>query len=298
MRFSSLFSLFILILCGLVQAAEVTTGQLDLPSFDVPGTPILFDPMSIEQAFLTKQFNIFVKEGVPPVALRRALSFYLKAYGKSIMAKATNKVVEVTLRNDRFIGIADFTLPSTQKRFYLLDIQTGTVEKHYVSHGAKSGFKWAQIFSNEPDSKKTSLGFYITGRTYQSHAFESRALKVYGIEPSNFNAYARDIVIHQADYASPKFIEDLRAHYEKTGDKKFSPRLGRSFGCFAFDPAVAQDVIDKLSGGALIYAYVKGAERQLLKSPQTQAIIRVDPATDVGVDTEEELLQRVVKPKK
>ena len=298
MRISSLFSLVIYIVCGLAQSAGVSSSLSDIPRFDVVGTPILFDPLSIEQAFVTKQFKVFVDQGVPAIALRKALSFYLQTYGKAVLAKANDKTVAVTLKNDRYMGIADFTLPSTEKRFYLLNMQTGEVEKHYVSHGAKSGFKWAQIFSNELNSRKTSLGLYITGNTYQSTAFESRAMKIYGIEASNFNAYARNIVIHQAHYASPQFIEDLRAQYEKTGDKKFSPRLGRSFGCFAFDPAMAQDIIEKLKGGALVYAYVKGAERQLLQTPHAQEVIRVNPALDVGVDTEEEILQRVIKPKR
>lgn len=295
MNIPRFFSLLISLFCVITQAAPGTLmGLSQMPLYTLPGSPILLNHESVAQVFMFKEFNHFIKLGVPKVALRRALGFFFQAHGTTLMAKASQDIVPVTFGNERYLGIADYTQPSTEKRFYLLDLKTGRVEKHYVSHGLNSGKNWAQFFSNESGSRKTSLGFFITGGTYQSKAFESTAMKVYGIEATNFNAYSRNIVIHQAPYASPQFIQRLKTQFEDTHDAKYSPRLGRSFGCFAFDPDVAQQIIKKLKGGALIYSYVKDAEKQLLESPEDQQVIRVNPAFDVGEDTEEELLQRVV----
>jgi hypothetical protein len=294
------FAIFFLLFCSLTFAmdnASKMTGVLEVPGFELSGNPLLVDPMDLAKSALIKKVNGFVKQGVPEEALRRALGVFLKIYGQKLSAKATRSVVEIEARNDRYIGIADYTLPSTRKRFYLLDLLTGRVEKHYVSHGKKTGFKWAQFFSNIPNSEQTSLGIFITGPTYQSKAFESTAMKIYGLEATNFNAYSRNIVIHQADYASPLFIERIRAELENSKEPKGSPRLGRSAGCFAFDPAVAQNIIEKLKNGALIYSYVKGGSKQIAVSPESQSVIRFNPALDTGVDTEEEILQRVIQPK-
>lgn len=313
MRFSSFLSLAFLVL-GLGTSALAqsrTVGQLsDLPSFEHfenprspsarPQSPTSEGArLNVEHILMLKKFNHFVKQGVPPEALRRALEFFLQTYGQTMRVKADlNETSTVSVRNDRYLGIADYTQASTARRFYLLDLKTGLVEKHYVAHGASSGFNWAQAFSNEIDSRKSSLGLYLTGDIYESRAFKSPAMKVYGLEATNSNAFARDIVIHQADYASPRFIMNLKQKFEDTKDSKYTPRLGRSWGCFAFDPKVAQKIIQKLKGGALIYSYVKGAEKQILESSQYQDVIRVNPALDVGEDTEEELLQRVIEPKK
>src|ERR1700759_1068214 len=57
------------------------------------------------------------------------------------------------------IGIADFSQPSSQPRFHLVDLQNGTVESHLVCHGrgsdpAHSGY--LQRFSNDFGSYATS----------------------------------------------------------------------------------------------------------------------------------------------
>lgn len=286
------------ILCSvLIGSVSLAAGPVEMPN--LLSVDHISQPITIQHVLVLKKFDAFVKQGVPPEALKRVLEFFLQSYGQTLMAKAITNPVPVVLANDRYIGIADYTQASTEKRFYLLDLKTGLVEKHYVSHGTRSGFNWAQSFSNVPQSNKSSLGIYITGGIYQSPSFESPAMKIYGLESTNYNAYARSIVVHQAPYASPDFINNLKVLYEKTKKPVHKPRLGRSQGCFAFDPAVAQKIINKLRGGALIYSYVKGAERQILESPQYQDVIRINPSLDVGIDTEEEVLQRIIhRPKK
>ena len=75
-----------------------------------------------------------------------------------------NKLIEEgKLLNDSIISIIDFSLPSNQKRLFILDI------KHYkilfntlVAHGRNTGREWATSFSNLNSSFKSSPGFYIT----------------------------------------------------------------------------------------------------------------------------------------
>ncbi len=270
-----------------------SSGLSELPSYSADAAQRQQNgQISLQHILMLKKFHHFVKQGVPAEALRRAFEVFYENYGQTVAAKAVDQPVHVRFRNDRYLGIADYTQPSTNKRFYLVDLKTGIVETHYVSHGMESGKKWAQVFSNKHDSNQTSLGIFITGGIYQSRAFKGLAMKLFGLDGTNNNAYSRYIVVHQADYASPNWIKKLEAKFEETKDPKYTPRLGRSQGCFAFDPAVAQTIIQKLSGGALIYSYVKGAERKILESPDYQEVIRVNPADDVGEDTLEEILQR------
>src|SRR3712207_6030410 len=42
------------------------------------------------------------------------------------------------IRHGDIVGIADFTKPSANQRFYLLDTNTGRVTTHLVSHGRGS----------------------------------------------------------------------------------------------------------------------------------------------------------------
>ena len=132
--------------------------------------------------------------------------------------------------------IVDFSLPSNRKRLFLFDLSKGTVERYLTSHGSgsdprNSGF--ANSFSNEPNSKKSSLGLYLTLNVYYGQ--HGRSLRLRGLDPSNSNAEERAIVMHPADYVS-----EARSY------------AGRSWGCTALDPAVADRVINRIQGGALM----------------------------------------------
>ena len=50
----------------------------------------------------------------------------------------------------------------------------------YVAHGRGSGGEFARSFSNRPESHKSSLGFYVTGRTYSGQ--HGLSLQINGIE--------------------------------------------------------------------------------------------------------------------
>jgi hypothetical protein len=140
------------------------------------------------------------------------------------------------------IGIADFSRPSSEQRFHVVDLQNGTVQSHLVCHGRgsdpdHSGF--LERFSNDFGSYATSNGTYVTGDYYQGKY--GLSLRVRGLDWSNSNAESRAIVIHNAWYAEPQMIQ---AH----------GMLGRSEGCFAMPKASQYEVMRRLAGGRMIYA--------------------------------------------
>ncbi len=144
--------------------------------------------------------------------------------------------------NSSVITIIDFSKPSSEKRFYVIDlVEEKIVKKTYVAHGMGSGANYAEKFSNTPGSKMSSAGFYLTDKTYNGkHGY---SLKLRGLEEGiNDNAYKRAIVIHGAWYVSEEFIK-------KNG------RLGRSWGCPALEENEAKEIIDLIKNKTLLFIY-------------------------------------------
>ena len=140
------------------------------------------------------------------------------------------------------ISIIDFTKPSTEERFFVIDLEHKVLKyKCYVAHGRNSGDNYAKSFSNDRESLKSSLGFYLTAETYSGvHGY---SLKLDGQEKNiNDKARLREIVIHGAEYVSDEFI------------KKYG-RLGRSWGCPALPINISKEIIDVISGGSCLFIY-------------------------------------------
>lgn len=140
------------------------------------------------------------------------------------------------------LGIIDYSLPSTARRFWVLDLETRRVLFHeFVAHGRGSGDTYATSFSNKAQSYKSSLGLFITESTYRGK--HDLSLRLHGLEPGiNDNARSRAIVIHGAWYVDEGMIS-------KQG------RMGRSLGCPSVKESVARPLIDTLKDGNLIFAY-------------------------------------------
>lgn len=144
--------------------------------------------------------------------------------------------------NHDVIGIADFTKPSRESRFYIMDLRTGMVTQHLCAHGrgsdpAHSG--WLAYFSNSYGSEATSNGAYLTGDTYFGKYGHS--MRLYGLDHTNNNALQRAIVVHSAWYAEPAQVE---AH----------GKLGRSEGCFALPGISHAEAMTRLGSGRLLFA--------------------------------------------
>lgn len=229
-----------------------------------------------EHLQILKHYNRFVAQGVPEPALKRSLDFFFQAYGRKMNVQAAQALHVVEYKNDRYMVIIDYSLPSTEKRLYLLNLTTGDVERHLVAHGAKSGRKIAKEFSNVVDSNQTSLGFYMTGTPYVGRF--GLSLKLYGLESSNDKAFERFVVMHGAWYVSEEHI------------KKYG-RLGLSLGCPALERSVAQRLIPLLKTGTLIYAYHKDLAHEAILRPNYQVLDHVDTPDDTPEPTQEELDQ-------
>lgn len=138
------------------------------------------------------------------------------------------------------LSIADFDQSSKKKRLYIIDLaKREMLLNTWVAHGQNSGFDDAVKFSNKNDSFTSSLGFYITGEVYRG--IHGRSLKLDGMDQGfNDNARSRSIVVHGAAYVSEGTINALG-------------RLGRSQGCPAVAPQVADQVINTIGDKTVLF---------------------------------------------
>lgn len=146
------------------------------------------------------------------------------------------------IAKDDVISIVDFSLPSSSKRLFVIDLNSFKVLYcTYVAHGYNSGLEYANQFSNKPQSNKSSLGFYKTLGTYMgAHGY---SLKLQGLERGiNDNANRRDIVIHGAAYVSEGLI-------------RAQGYLGRSQGCPAVPEKLHKPIINKIKNGTCLFIY-------------------------------------------
>jgi len=161
--------------------------------------------------------------------------------------------------NRRFITIIDYTKPSTSRRLFLINMESGEVQRFLVSHGRNSGRLYATRFSNRPESYESPLGFFLTGRKY--YGGHGPSLELYGLQRGiNDNTACRGIVMHGAHYAGWGAVAANSAYG--------LGRLGRSLGCPAIPMEVAENVIEKIKGGSLLYMYAKNAEQDFTAETQ------------------------------
>lgn len=146
------------------------------------------------------------------------------------------------ITNDSIISIVDFTQSSAKKRLFIIDL------KHYkllfnslVAHGRNTGAEWANSFSNQESSYKSSPGFYITGETYNGN--HGLSLRLDGLERGiNDNARQRAIVLHGAQYVNDNWI-NMRGY------------IGRSEGCPAVPEQLSKPIINRIKDGTCLFLY-------------------------------------------
>jgi len=98
--------------------------------------------------------------------------------------------------NNKHCFLIDMNLPSGKNRFFVFDLSKDSIVlAGCVAHGhCKKGFCPTAIFSNQEKSCCTALGKYRVGAHYNGQY--GLAYKLYGLDSSNSNAYARNIVLH------------------------------------------------------------------------------------------------------
>lgn len=230
-------------------------------------------PASVQEQFLRK--------GGSKRALAH-ISCFLKNYGDEtfVLNKNTSlnrcKEIEnrnplVSINNQRYIVVVDYTQDSNKRRFFLINLNGNNhraVQTFYVSHGrygntnrsnrkliTRGKYKKNSItkvvhFSNQNGSNASSTGFYITGMRYKGRYDgpgrdnSKYSLVLHGIEHSvNDNACDRAIVVH--------------------GNSRISESAGvntMSSGCFMLDYKYVNPIIDHIkgsysAGGALFFSY-------------------------------------------
>ena len=147
------------------------------------------------------------------------------------------------LANPGIVTIVDFSQSSTKKRLYVIDLLNRIILFNtYVAHGRNTGEEYAEHFSNESGTHKSSLGFYITENPAMG-ATVGLSLIIKGVEKGfNDKAIQRAIIMHGADYATEDFIK-------KHG------RLGRSYGCPSVPPDLIKPVAETIKGGSCMFIY-------------------------------------------
>jgi hypothetical protein len=198
-----------------------------------------FKPLENHPHFESDDLRLLYQE----CGLENVLSFDIFRLAMTGMRKIKD------LQNKKLITIIDFSKPSTQERFFVIDLENKLIlYRSLVAHGRNSGENIADSFSNDSKSLKSCLGFFLTAETYTGK--NGYSLKLDGLEPGiNDNARRRTIVIHGADYVSASFAQQYG-------------RLGRSWGCPVLPIDNSKEIIDKISNGSCLFIYGSDPEYQ------------------------------------
>lgn len=205
---------------------------VEKPDYNTPADSVFNNPSFKE---------IFTNVNLPAEAFKYAYSGFKKL------------TEEELLTNDSLLTIVDYSKPSFEERFFVIDLKNKKlICKSLVAHGRNTGEIFAESFSNSTQSHKSSLGLFVASDTYNGrHGY---SLHLDGMEKGlNDNARQRAIVIHGANYVSESFIEQ-------------NGRIGRSFGCPALPNDISEEVINLIKGGSCLYIY----------HPQISSILRGD----------------------
>jgi hypothetical protein len=176
-----------------------------------------------------------------------------------VFKQAMDGYNSIELTNKKLLSIVDYSKPSSEERFFIIDIENHKLlYQALVAHGKKSGYMNATKFSNKIGSYKSCLGFFKTGNSY----FGKRgySLQLEGLEKGiNDNARLRGIIIHGANYVDERIVNGYGV-------------IGRSWGCPAVSKKLSKEIINLVKGGSLLYIY---ADDELYKENSVIAKLNV-----------------------
>jgi len=200
---------------------------------------LLFSVMAIDQALasspdtIEENATVFSTKNklLRPEIVKLALKAYVEAQKQGV--KLTKPIITVI----------DYSLASSVKRLWVLDLKHNKILfNSLVAHGKYSGeYQYATQFSDKIGSLQSSIGVFVTGKTYEGqHGY---SLKIKGLEQGfNANAEVRTIVIHGAWYVTE-------------GIAKIKNSIGKSWGCPALEPHITTPIINTIKDGSLIFSY-------------------------------------------
>jgi hypothetical protein len=153
-----------------------------------------------------------------------------------------NLVKKGIIRKKSVLSICDFSQSSSSRRMYVLDlVHKRLLYRTYVAHGQNSGEEFAETFSNEPESFKSSLGFYVTKTTYFGR--NGLSLRLDGVDNGyNDKALKRNIVLHGCAYVGDQYLQNFGA-------------VGTSLGCPALPAGDSTPIIRTVKNGSCLFIY-------------------------------------------
>lgn len=166
-----------------------------------------------------------------------------KEYHQSLRSKAQQALAFCKAKkyNDKFCILIDLGRHSGLNRFFIWDFERNAVSQSYlVSHGCGTmpwSWAWSKekaALSNEHGSHCSSKGKYRIGKRGYSNWGIHVNYKLHGLESTNNNAHARQIVFHS---------------WEKVADEEVYPRgTPEGWGCPAVSNKALRSIDSKLKG--------------------------------------------------
>lgn len=144
------------------------------------------------------------------------------------VANVRQKIGENKSYNTNVAFFIDMKIHSGKNRFFIYDLKANKIiDQGLVAHGSGSetGVQGKLKFSNVSQSLCTSLGKYEIGESYNGQF--GKAYKLRGLDASNSNAYARNIVLH---------------HYSRMSYEEQQQPVCNSYGC----PMVNEKYFDRI----------------------------------------------------
>jgi len=210
--------------------------------FPIIGAALMAATLLVPRALDASTAANFTRADFDPTAIGAIeTDVFEMALGAASCAVRTGAV-----KDPETLTVIDYSKPSSERRLWVFDLKSRElVYEELVAHGQGSGANMATQFSNDDESHQTSLGLFVTGDTYVGK--NGYSLRLDGLDQGvNDRARDRAIVMHGAPYVSEQFV-------------KATGRLGRSWGCPAIRAAVARQMIDRVKGGGLVFAYYPAA---------------------------------------
>lgn len=223
-----IFPILVFFLSSFTSNEIKTTENISKPISNLKTT-------AIKSNFIMKAESVYRSLNANNLALPKIESFSVALEGFYLLK-------EKGIIQKDILTLVDFSLSSNAKRLWVIDLATNTVlYNSLVAHGRNTGEEFANSFSNDASSFKSSLGFYATGEIYNGK--HGMSLKLDGLEKGvNNNARERGVVMHAADYVSNSFIKNNK-------------RLGRSQGCPAVPVELAGEIINTIKNKSCLFIY-------------------------------------------
>ncbi|UOF01310.1 murein L,D-transpeptidase catalytic domain family protein [Bdellovibrio reynosensis] len=243
---------------------ELTDEPAAAPDNDTSTTPVApvhTVPENQREAILKNYDYVDPTHIVPYKALSDALVYFHENKSK--------------FTNQDYVSVINFAESSKNKRFFIINMKTGSVWAIRTSHGKGSDSDhdgYAEKFSNVSGSNASSLGFYKAAESY--YGSNGLSLRMDGLSSTNSRARSRAIVIHGASYVREENVIQ-----------------GRSWGCPAVSNSNRDAVVKFLKGGSLVYAVLdKGGTKRPEVQPSEPSVPSVPSTPTTPPDTSYKML--------